>query len=114
VLSTIFSRLAGKILSEDTLVFLGDYIDRGTESKACIARVVDLQRSAPFNVVALLGNHEQWLLQTYRDPTRHSWLLGMEGLTTIRSYSVEAADALAAAIDQLGFRIVQDRLALGP
>jgi len=111
-LDDLLARLASKILREDTLVFLGDYIDRGPESKACIARIMDLQRSASFNVVTLLGNHEQWLLQTYRDPTWHSWLLGMDGLTTIRSDSAEAADALTAAVDQLGFRIVQDRLAL--
>jgi hypothetical protein len=36
----------------------------------------------------------------------------MDGLTTIRTYSAEAADALTAAVDQLGFRIVPDRPAL--
>ena len=48
--------------SADTIVFMGDYIDRGPQS----AEVVDLIRRLPFEsparVVALRGNHEDaWL-----------------------------------------------------
>lgn len=48
--------------SSDTLVFLGDYLDRGP----CSAQVVDyirrLPESTPARVVALRGNHEDaWL-----------------------------------------------------
>jgi len=49
-------------------------------------------------VVCLYGNHEDWLLQALRDPTAHAWLLGMDGFTTIRSYSTEAEDALRDAV----------------
>ena len=51
----------------------------------------------PGQTIALRGNHEDWLLQTMRSFEAHSWLLGMNGLDTIRSYSVEAAQALAEA-----------------
>ena len=47
---------------QDTLVFLGDYIDRGPRSKDVINFIRDVQRKAPMKVVVLRGNHEDgWL-----------------------------------------------------
>ncbi len=47
---------------DDTLVFLGDYLDRGPDSAGVIAAVRNLQAHAPCKVVALRGNHEDaWL-----------------------------------------------------
>lgn len=46
----------------DTIVFLGDYVDRGPCSKEVVELVRDLQRRAPVKVVTLRGNHEDgWL-----------------------------------------------------
>jgi serine/threonine protein phosphatase 1 len=46
----------------DTLVFLGDYIDRGPQSMEVVARVRALQAAGPARVIALRGNHEDaWL-----------------------------------------------------
>jgi len=46
----------------DTLVFLGDYLDRGPDSAGVIEAVRRLQQHAPCKVVALRGNHEDaWL-----------------------------------------------------
>ncbi|HEX6851304.1 MAG TPA: metallophosphoesterase [Candidatus Polarisedimenticolaceae bacterium] len=86
----------------DTVVFLGDYIDRGPDSKGCIDAILRFRRESDAEVVCLMGNHEEWFLETLRDPRRHSWLLGMEGLDTIRSYSTEAADLLREAALQAG------------
>lgn len=45
---------------EDTLVFLGDYLDRGENSAATIATLRELERQRP--CVFLCGNHEdEWL-----------------------------------------------------
>ncbi len=63
---------------EDTIVFVGDYIDRGPDSRDCVEQIVRLRDRTPAQVAALLGNHEQWMLRTMRDFTRHSWLLGMQ------------------------------------
>lgn len=49
----------------DTLVFLGDLIDRGPASKEVIETICRLRRQG-FAVVCLLGNHE-YLLREYRD-----------------------------------------------
>ena len=56
----------GMNLEEDTLVFLGDYIDRGPDSKGVIEYVMHLQEMYGANVVALKGNHEDMCLHAYR------------------------------------------------
>src|SRR5262245_27545312 len=58
-------RLLGRLpaLDEgDTLVFVGDYVDRGPKSAEVVARVRALAADGPARVVALRGNHEDaWL-----------------------------------------------------
>ncbi len=51
------------LTAEDTLVFLGDYIDRGPDSAGVVAKVRDLMGSSTAKVVALRGNHEDAWLQ---------------------------------------------------
>ncbi len=48
----------------DTLVFIGDYIDRGPDSKAVVDCVINIREQVK-NVVCLLGNHEEMLLDYY-------------------------------------------------
>ncbi|MSP23608.1 MAG: serine/threonine protein phosphatase [Myxococcales bacterium] len=48
--------------SGDTLVFVGDYVDRGPHSAQVVAHIRSLSRRTPAKVVALRGNHEDaWL-----------------------------------------------------
>lgn len=90
-LEDLLGALRAEVTADDTIVFLGDYIDRGAHSRECIDALLAFRAGTPARVVFLMGNHEEWLLLTMRDSTRHSWLLGMEALDTIRSYSPEAA-----------------------
>src|SRR5207248_4013862 len=46
--------------SGDTVVALGDYIDRGPDSKGVLDRLLDLHRTG--RLVALRGNHEVMML----------------------------------------------------
>jgi serine/threonine protein phosphatase 1 len=96
----------------DVVVFLGDYIDRGPGTKDCIDAVLGFQRATPAEVVCLCGNHEDWLLQTLRDPYCHSWLVGMAAFPTIRSYSVDAERALGDAIAAAGAEVIIGRCRL--
>ena len=41
---------------EDEIVFLGDYVDRGPDSRDAVDQIIDLQTRT--QVVALRGNHE--------------------------------------------------------
>lgn len=58
-------RLLGKLPTleaEDTLVFLGDYVDRGPDSARVVDFVRRLPQETPARVIALRGNHEDaWL-----------------------------------------------------
>src|SRR5438128_6850305 len=45
---------------EDRLIFLGDYIDRGPDSKGVLNRLIELKRIRRF--ICLRGNHEIMML----------------------------------------------------
>ena len=111
-LDDMLHQLLDEAGTKDTIVFLGDYIDRGPDSKQCVDAILRFERETRAAVVCLLGNHEDWLLRTLGDHTRHSWLLGMEALETIRSYSADAAEELRAALSTAGFGPYVGRSAL--
>ena len=67
-LRRVMSRLP-KLDAEDTLVFLGDYIDRGPHSKQVVEYVRYLPKMVRAKVVALRGNHEDAWLHV----RKHSW-----------------------------------------
>lgn len=51
-------------LTEDKLILLGDYIDRGKDSYKVIKKIQELQKENN-NVIALRGNHEQMLIESF-------------------------------------------------
>ncbi len=75
------------LTSDSTIVFVGDYIDRGAHSKEVIETIFDLADAYP--VVTLMGNHEGMLLDFIADP--HSEDAGMfiyhGGSATLASYA---------------------------
>jgi serine/threonine protein phosphatase 1 len=48
--------------ANDTLVFLGDLIDRGADAPGCVDHILKLRRENPERVICLRGNHEQMLM----------------------------------------------------
>ena len=71
---------------EDTLIFLGDYVDRGPNSRGVIERLIEL--SARDKTIFLRGNHDLWLENARED---RNWFLSwfdknVGGLETIHSY----------------------------
>lgn len=96
-LADVLDQLRRELQPGDTVVFLGDYIDRGPDSKGCVDAILKFRSETDADVVPLIGNHEDWLLRTFHDHRRHSWLLGMEAFDTIRSYSAEAEAILRDA-----------------
>jgi serine/threonine protein phosphatase 1 len=53
----LLSRLP-ELGASDTLVFLGDYVDRGPRSAEVVEYVCTMHRRTKAKVVALRGNHE--------------------------------------------------------
>jgi serine/threonine protein phosphatase 1 len=111
-LDDLLRQLREAVGAGDTVVFLGDYIDRGPRSRECVDALLEFRGNVGAAVSFLCGNHEDWLLRTRRDYRRHSWLLGMEAFDTIRSYSVEAAVALREAVAAAGPALFLERAAL--
>jgi serine/threonine protein phosphatase 1 len=58
-LDDLLTRLEGELEASDTVVFLGDDIDRGPDSKGCIDRILRFRAESQGTVVTLLGNHEE-------------------------------------------------------
>lgn len=70
--------------ADDTLVFLGDYIDRGPDSQRVINTVIGLRETC--EVVTLVGNHEIMLLDAILQPLMQSLWLQFGGRQTLDSY----------------------------
>jgi serine/threonine protein phosphatase 1 len=102
--------------AEDCLtVTLGDYVDRGTNSRGVLDRLA--HNPFPTRFVALKGNHEAMLEDFLQDPSTGDQWRRVGGLETLHSYGVpiselmvgkgfeKASHALAAAMpsDHLRF-----------
>src|SRR5712691_5071654 len=67
-------------------VFLGDYVDRGPDSRGVVEFLMRRQRAQPGTVVCLMGNHEQMAIMAHdSDRAMPIWLQN-SGATTQRSY----------------------------
>jgi serine/threonine protein phosphatase 1 len=75
---------------KDTLVFIGDYIDRGELGKEIIDYVLSLKSNYK-NVVYLLGNHEQMLMR-FLEGVDEDIYLRNGGESTLRSYDILLSD----------------------
>lgn len=88
--------------AQTRLIFLGDLIDRGPDSKQVVERVMEVKARFPDTHV-LLGNHEEVFLQALRTGSigalRYSLRIGAD--TTIQSYGITGEDYLRASIEQL-------------
>ena len=62
----------------DTLVFLGDLIDRGADAPGCVDHILKLTRENPERVICLRGNHEQMLMD-FLDGHSTIWLTPVTG-----------------------------------
>ena len=111
-LNDILDQIRDQIGQRDTIVFLGDYIDRGPDSRACVDAILAFEQTVRAEVVCLRGNHEDWFLRTLHDYSSHSWLLGMEAFETIRSYSADAARTLREAVSNAGAELYLDHCVL--
>ena len=75
----------------DLLIFLGDYIDRGPNSREVIDQLINLNKQN-IKAVFLMGNHEQMIINFLFDKINNlmQWLhLGAD--QTFKSYDIEVA-----------------------
>jgi serine/threonine protein phosphatase 1 len=83
----------------DTIAFVGDYIDRGPDSRRVIDLLLDLGRRDDVRAVFLRGNHEDMCLAWLGRPGH--WAEAWEGngaVATLRSYGADVREGRQAAI----------------
>jgi serine/threonine protein phosphatase 1 len=70
-----------------TIVHLGDYVDRGPQSRNILDFLMH-EDTIPknFKRVVLKGNHEDMMVQTIREPLHPQWWIGNGGGATLISY----------------------------
>ncbi|WP_442753372.1 metallophosphoesterase family protein [Methylocystis sp. JAN1] len=79
---------------EAVTVFLGDYVDRGRDSRYVIDRLA--RRDFPTRIVTLRGNHEDEMLRYLDDPAMLEQFVAFGGLMTLVSYGVDPGREMRA------------------
>jgi serine/threonine protein phosphatase 1 len=73
-------------LEQHQLVFVGDYVDRGPNSKGVVDYIIDLKKKYnPENIICLMGNHERMFLDFLQGREEMFFLLN-GGTATAVSY----------------------------
>jgi serine/threonine protein phosphatase 1 len=90
------------------LVFLGDYVDRGPDSRGVIDFILHVRANGDFDVVTLKGNHEDALARFLADAGyAPSWITGW-GEATLFSYGVQPPDR---SLDRTACELTRARFA---
>jgi serine/threonine protein phosphatase 1 len=89
------------IVPNDTVVILGDVIDRGPGTRQVIERLIELREQC--RLVFLMGNHEEMFLDSLEsDDVREPWM-AFGGLETLMSYGEHAEDTGEIPADHVAF-----------
>ncbi|MEM9234283.1 MAG: metallophosphoesterase family protein [Pseudomonadota bacterium] len=93
LLERLLRRLEKKIAGRPhQTVFLGDYVDRGAESREVLNMLLGYQDRFP-DTVFLKGNHEQVMLDFLAAPDENAEWLDWGGAETLTSYGVKVGGA---------------------
>ena len=74
--------------SGDRIITLGDYVDRGPDSRAVLDWIIT--NRAKYNLVAIRGNHELMMYAAAASPRHYSEWIAAGGEKTLASYSKRA------------------------
>ncbi|MEO1258146.1 MAG: metallophosphoesterase family protein [Bacteroidota bacterium] len=91
-----FEALLEKIAltTADELYFLGDYIDRGPDSKKVIDKILELKANG-HSAICLAGNHDFALLDAKTDRRFYSqWYNGWGGKQTLEGFGVQSINQI--------------------
>ena len=75
---------------EDTIVVLGDVIDRGSDSRGVIDQLIGLDRHC--TLILLMGNHEEMLVAALEERDDRTFWLMFGGQNTLDSYGIKSGD----------------------
>ncbi len=78
-----------QLQKDDQLFLLGDYIDRGPDSKGVVDFILELRQKG-FQVRTLRGNHEQLLIESANSKMVQGMWLNNGGVTTLESFGIKS------------------------
>lgn len=82
-----------RLQKDDKLYCIGDYIDRGPDSKGVIDLILKL-RSAGYHIYTLRGNHEQMMMDAADDKKALKNWLDNGGKSTLKSFGIKSLNDL--------------------
>lgn len=93
LLTRAYDAIAAHAAAPGTIIHLGDYVDRGPQSRQIIEFLMDPATApAGWHRHVLKGNHEDMAVQCLRGHARMSWWLGNGGNMTLISYGLRVGD----------------------
>ena len=84
-----------QIKKSDKVILLGDYIDRGTQSKEVIDYIIELKEKG-FDILPLIGNHEAMLLDALANNEFLFLWIQNGGSETLKSFGISSLEFLEA------------------
>jgi len=78
-----------RIRKSDTIYCIGDYIDRGPDSKGVIDFILDLRKKG-YQIRTLRGNHEELMMESGEDDQAYKDWVRNGGDATLRSFGVSS------------------------
>jgi serine/threonine protein phosphatase 1 len=93
---------------EDTLVTLGDYVDRGPDSRGVLDRLIALYEAG--QLVPLRGNHDEMFVIARDDHAERRMWLCFGGVQTLESYGHWPADEVYDHVPDRHWRFLEGEL----
>lgn len=93
--SRTFSKLLGKleITKRDKVYCLGDYIDRGPNSKGVVDLILKLRKQG-FKIHTIRGNHECLMMDSFKGEKQFNTWMHDGGDPTLSSFKIESYNEL--------------------
>jgi serine/threonine protein phosphatase 1 len=82
-----------KLQKEDELYCLGDYVDRGPDSKGVIDFIIEL-REKGYTIHTLRGNHDQMMMDSDKNPADFRHWVQNGGKNTLESFGISSYDEM--------------------
>lgn len=92
LVDALIADLSGTPASRRVVIFLGDYIDRGPDSRGVIELLANLSADFDIEWRFLKGNHEETMVDFLDDPTVGAKWCEYGGDATLASYGLKAPD----------------------
>lgn len=90
---------------DDVVITLGDYVNRGPNSRAVLDWLLAYQRTG--KLIALRGNHEIMMMQARYDPVAFAEFLRCGGVATLASYAAAGERAHLSDVVETHWRFLE-------